>query len=289
MNPNILIREHCVITQHNAEILVPWWSFTKTVIATAALVLVRDKLLALDNPLPNRNFTLRQLLRHQAGLADYGQLADYHAAVARRNQPWPAHEMLQRLDADRLRYTPGNGWNYSNVGYLYVRQLIEEITGEYFGDALQRLALQPLGITEARLASTPTDLINIEMGKTDYDPGWVYHGLIIGSLSDAAFFLYRLLTSNLLPAELLKTMQDCHALNFGPIPGRPWLSPAYGLGLMMGTFENGVASAGHTGSGPGSVIGVYHAIKSKQHLTAASFCLSEDQGVVERDVMQLLA
>lgn len=265
MNPNILIRNHAVIAQHNAEILVPWWSFTKTVIATAALVLVRDNLLALDSTLPRRDFTLRQLLRDQAGLADYGQLADYHAAVARRDNPWLAQEMLQRLDADRLRYTPGNGWSYSNVGYLYVRQLIEEITGEYVGDALQRLALRPLGITEARLASTPADLINIEMGTTDYDPGWVYHGLLVGSLNNAAFFLHRLMTSDLLPAELLKTMQDCHALSFGPIPGRPWLSPAYGLGLMMGTFENGVASAGHTGSGPGSVIGVYHATHSKQH------------------------
>ena len=41
---------------------------------------------------------MRQLLRHEAGLADYGELADYYAAVAQHAAPWPAEEMLQRLD-----------------------------------------------------------------------------------------------------------------------------------------------------------------------------------------------
>ncbi|MGQ3004238.1 MAG: serine hydrolase, partial [Hydrogenophaga sp.] len=103
---------------HNAA--VPWWSFTKTVLSAASLTLVRDGLVGLDEAVPEGPFTLRHLLRHEAGLADYGELPDYHAAVARHEAPWPAGEMLQRLDASRLRYEPGTGWRYSNVGYLYV-------------------------------------------------------------------------------------------------------------------------------------------------------------------------
>ena len=37
--------------------LVPWWSFTKTVLCAAALTLVRDGLLGLDEPLPEGPFT----------------------------------------------------------------------------------------------------------------------------------------------------------------------------------------------------------------------------------------
>jgi CubicO group peptidase (beta-lactamase class C family) len=38
-------------------------------------------------------------------------------------------ELLTRLDAERLRYPAGDGWDYSNVGYLVVSQLIEAIAG----------------------------------------------------------------------------------------------------------------------------------------------------------------
>ena len=36
---------------------VPWWSFTKTILAAAALALVQDGRLALDRLVTNRAFT----------------------------------------------------------------------------------------------------------------------------------------------------------------------------------------------------------------------------------------
>src|SRR5260370_41107063 len=47
---------------------VPWWSFTKTILAATALVLVRDGRLALDRAIESHPFTLRQLLPHQWSL-----------------------------------------------------------------------------------------------------------------------------------------------------------------------------------------------------------------------------
>ena len=64
-------------TPDRLELMAPWWSFTKTVLAATALSLVRDGLIGLDDPIPDQPFTLRQLLRHEAGLADYGELAEY--------------------------------------------------------------------------------------------------------------------------------------------------------------------------------------------------------------------
>jgi len=37
-----LVVDGVVVDSRDADTLVPWWSFTKTVLATAALVLVRD-------------------------------------------------------------------------------------------------------------------------------------------------------------------------------------------------------------------------------------------------------
>src|SRR3546814_15086788 len=71
---------------------VPWWSFTKTVIAIAALRLVERGALALDAPLAGEDYSLAQLLRHEAGLPDYVGLARYHADVAAGAAPWPSSD-----------------------------------------------------------------------------------------------------------------------------------------------------------------------------------------------------
>src|SRR6516165_2846276 len=97
---------------------VPWWSFTKTALATAALQLVARGQCRLDARIDGRPYTLRQLLHHRAGVPNYGNLACYHEAVRRGEKPWTVGQMLERVGADRLDFDPGKGWRYSNVGYF---------------------------------------------------------------------------------------------------------------------------------------------------------------------------
>ena len=63
----------------------PWWSFSKSVMAACALRLVARGALELDEVLPGRPWTLRQLLQHRAGVSNYttGRLPAYREAVAR--------------------------------------------------------------------------------------------------------------------------------------------------------------------------------------------------------------
>src|SRR6266849_9570884 len=260
---------------------VPWWSFTKTILAAAALVLARDGRLALDRSVRSRPFTLRQLLRHQSGLADYGDVAAYHEAAARGDEPWPVSELSERTDARRLRYQPGQGWSYSNIGYLMVRELIEETADEDLNTAISRLVLRPLDINGARIARTRADLAEVAMGSaSSYHPGWVYHGLAVGPLRDAALLLDRLMTGALLPPDLLEAMREAHPVS-EPNPGRPWKWPGFGLGLMSGIACSGHKVMGHTGAGPGSVIAVYHRPDAAPPMTAAAFAFGDDLGQVE--------
>jgi D-alanyl-D-alanine carboxypeptidase len=269
-----------------ADLPVPWWSFTKTVLAAAALVLVDAGRLTLDTPLAGRRYTLRQLLQHRAGVPDYGALAAYHDAVAGGHSPWPAGELIDRVYRHAPGSEPGTSWMYSNVDYLFVRQLIEHADGQELGDALTRLVLMPLGITNAGLARKPDDLIATRWGNAgNYHPGWVYHGLLVGSPAAAALLLDRLLRGDLLSPASSRAMCDSFALG-GPIAGRPWQAPGYGLGLMIDTTTP-LGFIGHTGGGPASTAAVYHFPAPGVAVTASAFALCDDPGLVEQRVVDM--
>ena len=245
-----------IVTLSGCARRVPWWSFTKTVLSIAALRLVENGLVALDGTLPGEPFSLRQLLRHEAGLADYGSLAQYHADVAAGQTPWPVDRLLKRLDAGRLRYAPGAGWAYSNIGYLKVARLIEDRAALELGAALAALVFRPAGLQTARLAVQPSDLADVAMGGVEfYHPGWVYHGLVVGTLADAARLLWLLVTRRLLQPGTLADMKTRHALPEHRSALHP--DPAYGLGLMLSAKDPDEYPMGHSGEGPGSRIAVY--------------------------------
>src|SRR5262245_6405939 len=157
-----------------SQLLVPWWSFAKTVLAAAALVLVDRRQLALDSPVGSAPYTLRHLLQHTSGLPDYGPNPDYHRAVAAGDPPSPIDELLRRVNASTLLFAPGTRFSYSNIGYLFVRQIIERAADADLGDALKALVLDPLGIESVFVANTPEELDTIVWGNTRrYDPRWV--------------------------------------------------------------------------------------------------------------------
>jgi CubicO group peptidase (beta-lactamase class C family) len=268
-----------VIRNVDGDADVPWWSFTKFLIAATALALVRDGVLRLDDLLPGRRYSLRQLLQHRAGLPDYGALQSYNEAVSRDDDAWPVDTMLRRVGADRLRFEPGQGWAYSNIGYLVARQHLEASCGVGIDDIMRRWLFAPLGITAPRVVRTRSDIRGLS-ALPSYDPAWVYHGVVVGPLKDAALLLDRLMTSDLLPAHMIAEMCDGLAIE-GAASDRPWVTTAYGLGVMSGTDRHGSHVIGHSGAGPGSVIAVYHHVHAHPATTRAVFSPGEDVGMVE--------
>jgi D-alanyl-D-alanine carboxypeptidase len=269
---------------------VPWWSFTKTALATAALQLVDRGNLDLDDLIDDRPYTLRQLLQHRAGVPNYGSLASYRDAVARGEKPWDGAQMLDRVEADRLDYEPGHGWNYSNVGYYFVRRKIEQITAQDIGSALRRLVFDPLRLASVRLVTTVEDLAGTAWGNPGrYDPGWVFHGLLAGTPHDAVRFLHKLITGDVLRPDLLAEAIAPHPVG-GPWADRPWSRGSYRLGLMIGECSAGTA-IGHSGAGPGSVVAVYHFSERALPCTVAVFAQGADRpsdvGLAEQEAVRL--
>lgn len=277
MDARVVVEGGAIVHEEGNRSEVPWWSVTKPAIAAAVLTLVGEGRLDLDAPLAGRAYTLRQLLQHRAGLRDYGPLPAYQEAVAKREKAWPPAEMLERAKADQLIYVPGTNWNYSNIGYFFVRELLEQTTGEPLDQVLRQRVLQPLGLAGVRLAARQGEL------APDYDSGWVYHGALIGPLAQAALFLDRLLAGRLLPPPLLAAMTDGV-----PLPGTPtspvWKSVRYGLGIAIARTHADLETTGHNGSGPGSVLAVSHG----RGRTAAAFGRDEELVTVEQTCVAML-
>ena len=266
---------------------IPWWSFTKLVIATAALRLVELGRIELDEPAPGADYTLRQLLQHEAGLPDYGQLRDYHAAVARGDRAWPPEEIISRTLRTHQPCPPGSRWAYSNIGYFYVGQIISASSGANLADTLQSLALGRAGSRTARLARSRSDLESVQMGSVQgYDPQWVLHGLLVGPIAEAATFLHRLLSGGVLGEPMLTEMLTGRLLP--QFRNELWEQPAYGLGVM-GACDVGVSPCGHTGGGPGSSIAVYGCRREEGVKVAASWRSSASTNEVEAAALKALS
>lgn len=270
----------------NASQRVPWWSFTKTLIATAVLKLVESGELQLDRYYQNYPFTVRQLLQHTSGLTDYGGLRAYHLAVENQEAAWSLEKLLLESRAEELLFEPGKDWAYSNIGYLFLKLLLEEHFQLELNEILHKLYLAELGLEDVQVISSVTEFnaLNLTQIK-DYDPKWVFHGLAVGSLASAVTFLHALSSGDILNENSFKEMLMPYLLGF-EAPGRPWSDIEAGLGMFMGNCS-GRYGWGHSGQGPESCISVSH-FPSPQPTTYAVFTETNDIAVVENALARML-
>ena len=109
--------------------------------AVLVLQLVQARRCELTTPLsrwlptvPNaRRITLQHLLNHTAGLPDYGALPAYKESVQDPTcHPWTFDEYAAHTYAQRILFAPGQGWAYSNPGYMLLKGILEMATGDRF-------------------------------------------------------------------------------------------------------------------------------------------------------------
>lgn len=242
-------------------------SMTKTFTATALLLLVEEKRVHLDAPveryLPGvvrghgndgRRITVRQLLQHTSGLPDFLDHFDPRDIVM---DPLAHRDPLDLVNialAHPPESAPGAGWSYSNTGYLLVGMIIERVTGNTYGEEIERRVIEPLGLSETSVpGDDPTipgphprgyvrpgdDAPLLDITAVNPSVGGAAGGMI-SSGSDVNRFLGALLGGELLhPAQLREMMRTRPT---GGSDGR-----RYGLGLESKPLPRGGRYWGHTG------------------------------------------
>jgi CubicO group peptidase (beta-lactamase class C family) len=118
-------------------------------------MLVEEGKLGLDDPI-GRNLpgvpeswsgiTVRHLLTHTSGLADYPAGFDFR-------KDYTEDDLLEVIKVSKLEFAPGEKWRYSNLAYVTLGILIRRVSGKFYGDLLQERVFGPLGMSATRVIS----------------------------------------------------------------------------------------------------------------------------------------
>ncbi|MDC0705946.1 serine hydrolase domain-containing protein [Priestia sp. AB] len=238
-------------------------SVTKTFIATVLLQLAGENRLNLDdsiekwlpgviqgNGYDGNQITIRQILNHTSGIADYVNSKDFDIMDTKKS--YTADEFVKMGISLPPDFPPGKGWSYSNTGYVVLGMLIEKVTGNSYAEEVENRIIEPLDLSNTFLpgnssvipstkhargyfqldgASELEDVTYINPGSSDGD--------MISTADDLNKFFSYLLSGQLLKEQQLKQM-----LTTVPT-GRE--GTGYGLGIYETKLPNGVSIWGHRG------------------------------------------
>lgn len=97
-------------------------------------------------PVVSERVTVRHLLQHRSGLGDYLSHPRFEADPKRFRAP---EDYLPLARAQELSFEPGKRQAYSNMGFVVLGAIIEEITGLAYHDVVKEMVFGPAGMTSA--------------------------------------------------------------------------------------------------------------------------------------------
>ncbi|AXY06530.1 D-alanyl-D-alanine carboxypeptidase [Bacillus thuringiensis LM1212] len=252
----------------NADFRFRIGSVTKTFIATVVLQLAGENRLNLDdsiekwlpgviqgNGYDGKQITIRQLLNHTSGIAEYSKSKDVD--VMNTKKSYTAKEIVEIGLSLPPEFSPGNGWSYSNTGYVILGILIEKVTGNSYAEEIEGRIIEPFELSNTFLPGNSTVIPGANHARgylqrgselkdvTYYNPSiGSSAGDMISTADDLNKFFSALLGGKLLKENQLKQMLTS-------VPTGKKSLDNYGLGIYEIKLQNGSSVWGHAGSIPG--------------------------------------
>jgi CubicO group peptidase (beta-lactamase class C family) len=238
-------------------------SITKTFTAAAIMQLRDEGKLDLEDTLDRHVEgaahapTIRRLLSHTSGLQrETHDDAWLHAHFA------DVSELLETLDRAEQVLPPGARFHYSNLAFALLGIVVERVAGVPYTEYVEQRLLQPLGLLRTTFepqqpAATGYLVQPYVDGVWDEAPvetgAWIAAGQMWGTVRDlcrwAAFLADP--DETVLKKETVEEMRTVQSID----DHLRWTG-GYGLGLMLRRDGERVL-AGHGGSMPGFIAGVY--------------------------------
>jgi D-alanyl-D-alanine carboxypeptidase len=134
---------------------------TEAFTATAILRLVDAGRVRLDDPItkyltdyPNGGITVRHLLAHQSGIADYAALPEVRERAA---EAIPPRDMIALFASAPLAFEPGARVARSASDYYLLGLVVELVTGKPYSEAVHALVAAPESLVTSYCADAPGD------------------------------------------------------------------------------------------------------------------------------------
>ena len=144
-------------------------SITKQFTAAAILALQDDGKLSIDDRIgkwmpafAKFPVTIRQLLVHTGGIADYSD-AEWYLKKDFTNPFVNYGPLLTWSASQTLDFPPGSKAQYDNAGYVILARIVEKASGKSYFDFLRDRFLQPLGMTSV----APQTFFRLEPNTAD--------------------------------------------------------------------------------------------------------------------------
>lgn len=246
-------------------------SITKSFTAVALLKLEAEGLLSLDDTIKKwlpqvppswESITIRQLLNHTSGLADYIHIAhDWE-------KQWLPDELVGFVHNELLHFSPGAGWEYCNTNYLLASMIIHAVTKKTTEEIINDRLLKPLQLSNTYFlprscnedilprmahgyASRMNEYPKLPLDVTSYNFSYGDAAFAMISTShDIAIWLRKLVDGSLLPPEQQKELMN--TVNFQEESIQEEHKKAgYGLGIQHDYSSFGEESWWHGGRVPG--------------------------------------
>ena len=142
-------------------------SITKMFTATAIMLLVREGKLSVDDEyvkyfpeFPYEGVTIKHLLTHTSGMPEDLGTDDWVEPIwENEHRIPPCSEIIRFLiDSGReLDCAPGERFEYSDIHYCLLANLVEKLSGEKFEDYLKKNVLEPSGMKDSAILHTRRD------------------------------------------------------------------------------------------------------------------------------------
>jgi len=196
-----------------------------------------------------RSITVRDLLHHTGGMAEYedlfvcaGKVQDIRPRpITSKPEPYEptARDALDLLSQQKkLQFLPGEEFRYSNSGYMVLAQIVEKVSKQRFRDFVKKKIFEPLGMTHSLLYDETKPIVqnrassyswtNGKYENVDYTPLNSIYGEdgIYSTLADMVQWVKAIDEKKLVKPRTWKQAFTSGQLNNGKYTG-------YGLGWFV--------------------------------------------------------
>jgi D-alanyl-D-alanine carboxypeptidase len=229
-------------------------SVSKQFIASGIMLLIQEGKLSLDDKVSKflegtpdtwKEITLRHLLTHTSGIVREGPGFD---PLKIQNDA----DVIKSAYRLPLRFAPGEKWEYCNVGYFTLAEIIRKVSGKPWGDYLSEHLFLPLEMNATR-TTTMTDLVQNRASGYVWRNGKLQNAEIYFALRPSGAFLSTVLDLAKWDAALYTDRMLKQAVRdqmWTPVKLNSGTSHPYGFGWELDTV-GGHKLVRHGGSLPG--------------------------------------